>query len=102
MDVGLSSFPKRGLHRVNGKKAFRVRGTLAPFDMHLFCGLSLTDSSDVHHLATLALDISANNKNREFVLSVALSDSIHGTFAVHLPEEHEPQHVAFTVPVLMD
>lgn len=84
------------------KKAFRVRGALEPFDVHLFCGLSLTDSSDVHHLATLTLDISANNKNREFVLSVALSDSIHGTFAVHLPEAREPQNVAFTVPVLMD
>ena len=84
------------------RKAFRVRGALEPFDVHLFCGLSLTDSSDVHHLATLALDISANNKNREFVLSVALSDSVHGTFAVHLPEEREPQNVAFTVPVLMD
>ena len=94
--------PKAWAPPCQRKKAFRVRGTLAPFDMHLFCGLSLTDSSDVHHLATLALDISANNKNREFVLSVALSDSIHGTFAVHLPEEREPQNVAFTVPVLMD
>lgn len=84
------------------KKAFRVSGTRAPFEIHLFCGLSLTDSSDVHHLATLEIDMAANKKNREFVLSVALADSVHGTFAVHLPEEREPQNVAFTVPVLMD
>ncbi len=94
--------PKEWTPPYQRKKAFRVKGTLAPFDMHLFCGLSLADSSDMHHLATLEVDAGANNKNGEFVLSVALSDSAHGTFEVHLPEAREPRTVEFTVPVLMD
>ncbi len=89
------------------KKVFRVRGTLEKFDIHLFCGLSLTDNSDVHHLATLEIGVPENSNfssrnPREFILSITLDDSTHGTFAAHLPSEPEPKSIEFTLPVLMD
>lgn len=98
---------KRWTPPYHRKKAFRVTGTLEKFDVHLFCGLSLTDNSDVHHLATLEIDSAADNNfssrnPMEFILSVALDNSTHGTFAIHLPNPHEPKSVEFTVPVLMD
>ena len=99
--------PKTWIPPCQGKKAFRVTGTLEKFDLNLFCGLSLTDHSDVHYLATLEIDpaedgnLSSLNPP-EFILSVALDDSIHGTFAVHLSNPHETKSVEFTVPVLMD
>ena len=99
--------PKTWTPPYQRKKAFRVTGTLEKFDLNLFCGLSLTDHSDVHYLATLEIDPaedsnSASLNSPEFILSVALDDSTHGTFAVHLPNPHKTKSVEFTVPVLMD
>ena len=89
------------------KKAFRVTGTLEKFDLHLFCGLSLTDCSDVHYLATLEIDPTENSNfsfhnSREFILSVTLNNSTHGTFAAHPPDDQKPISVEFIVPVLAD
>ena len=89
------------------KKAFRVTGSLEKFDVQLFCGLSLTDNSDLHYLTTLEITPPENkkytlNSPMEFVLSVTLNDATHGTFALHLPNSREPKSVDFTVPVLMD
>ncbi len=89
------------------KKAFRVTGDIKEFDVHLFCGLSMTENSDVHHLATLELIPQENkrytlNSPMEFILSVTLNDATHGTFALHLPNQPEPSSVEFIVPVLMD
>ena len=98
--------PKAWTPPCQQKKAFRVTGTLEKFDLNLFCGLSLTDHSDVHYLATLEIDPADSNfaslNSPEFILSVALDDSTHGTFVVHLPNSHKTKSVEFTVPVLMD
>ena len=89
------------------KKAFRVTGDVKAFDVHLFCGLSMTENSDVLHLATLEIVPQENkkytlNSPMEFILSATLNDATHGTFALNLPNPQEPQSVEFTVPVLMD
>ena len=89
------------------KKAFRVTGDVKAFDVHLFCGLSMTENSDVLHLATLEIVPQENkkytlNSPMEFILSATLNDATHGTFALHLPNLQETRSVEFTVPVLMD
>ena len=89
------------------KKAFRVTGDVTEFDVHLYCGLSITENSDVLHLATLKIVPQENkkytlNSPMEFILSVTLNDAAHGTFALHLPNRQETLSVEFTVPVLMD
>ena len=89
------------------KKAFRVTGDVKEFDVHLYCGLSVTANSDVHHLATLKIVPPENkkytlNSPMEFILSVTLDDAMHGAFALHLPNPQETRSVEFTVPVLMD
>lgn len=89
------------------KKAFRVTGDVKEFNVHLYCGLSMTTNSDVHHLATLKIVPRENkkytlNSPMEFILSVTLNDATHGTFALHLPNSQGAQSVGFTIPVLMD
>ena len=89
------------------KKAFRVTGDVKEFDVHLYCGLSMTENSDVLHLATLEIIPQENkkytlNSPMEFILSVTLNDATHGTFALHLPNPQETRSVEFTVPFLMD
>ena len=89
------------------KRAFRVTGDVKEFDVHLFCGLSMTENSDVLHLATLEIVPQENkkytlNSPMEFILSVTLNDATHGTFVLHLPNPQETKSVEFTVPVLMD
>ena len=89
------------------KKAFRVTGKLDKIYIPLFCGPSLSDNSDVHHLATIEIDyLEYNNLSsrnlREFTLSVTLNNATHGTFSVHFPSPREPISVKFEVPVLMD
>ncbi len=89
------------------KRAFRVTGDVKEFDVHLYCGLSVTANSDVHHLATLEIVPQEDkkytlNSPMEFILSVTLNDATHGTFALHLPNPQEPRSVEFIVPVLMD
>ena len=103
----LELVPKTWEPPYHRKKAFRITGVLEKFDVHLFCGLSLTENSDVHRLATLEIDFSddSNFSSRnpaEFILSVTLDDFTHGRFAAHFPHTHEPSSVEFTVPVLMD
>ena len=88
------------------KKAFRVTGDVTEFDVHLYCGLSMTENSAVLHLATLKIVPQKNkkytlNSPMEFILSVTLNDATHGTFALHLPNPQETRSVEFTVPVLM-
>ena len=99
--------PKTWTPPYHCKKAFRVTGSLEKFDVQLFCGLSLTDNSDVYYLATLEIVPPENkrytlNSPMEFILSVTLNDATHGTFALHLPNTAEPRSVDFSVPVLMD
>ena len=102
--------PKTWTPPYHRKKAFRITESLEKlekFDVQLFCGLSLTDNSDVHHVATLAIDYPENNNfssrnPMEFILSVTLNDATHGTFALHLPDTEERKSVDFSVPVLMD
>ena len=99
--------PKTWTPPYHRKKAFRVTGALEEFDIHLYCGLSLSGNSDVHHLATLKIDCpeDSNFSSRnpmEFILSITLNDSSHGTFAVHFSNPDEQKSVEFTVPVLMD
>ena len=99
--------PKTWTPPYHRKKAFRVTGLLEKFDVQLFCGLSLTDNSDVHYLTTLEIIPPENrrytlNSPMEFVLSVTLNDATHGTFALHLPKSQESKSVDFSVPVLMD
>ncbi len=99
--------PKTWTPPYHRKKAFRVTGSPEKFDVQLFCGLSLTDNSDVHYLTMLEITPPENrkytlNSPMEFVLSVTLSDATHGTFALHLPNTEEPRSVDFSVPVLMD
>ena len=89
------------------KKAFRVTGDVKEFDVHLFCGLSMTENSEVLHLATLEIVPQKDkkytlNSPMEFILSVSLNDTTHGTFALHLSNPQETRSVEFTVPVLMD
>ena len=89
------------------KKAFRVTGDITEFDVHLYCGLSMAENSDVLHLATLKIVPQMNrkytlNSPMEFILSVTLNDATHGTFALHLPNPQETRSVEFIVPVLMD
>ena len=84
------------------KKAFRISGALKAFDIHLFCGLSLTDNSDVHYLSTLEIHPPEGSSTLDFILSVDLSDPTYGTFALNLPDQHAPESVEFNVPVLMD
>ena len=107
----LELVPKTWRPPYHRKKVFRVSGLLEKFDVQLFCGLSLTDNSDVHYLATLEIvppkDQTKNqrhtsNRSMEFILSITLNDDMHGTFAVHFPNPQEPKSVEFTVPVLMD
>ena len=99
--------PKTWTPPYHRKKAFRVTGSLEKFDVQLFCSLSLTDNSDVHHVATLDIAPPENkkytlNSPMEFILSVTLNDTTHGTFAVHFPNPQEPRSVEFAVPTLMD
>lgn len=83
------------------KKVFRVSNNAEKFDVHLLCGLSVTEKSDVHHIATLEIDMIDRN-TKDFVLSVSLHSFSHGTFAVHVPNSQEQSSVNFSVPVLMD
>ena len=99
--------PKTCTPPYHRKKAFRVTGSFEKFDVQLFCGLSLTDNSDVHYLTTLEIVPPENqrytlNSPIEFILSVTLNDNTRGTFAVHFPHPQEPKSAKFTVPVLMD
>ena len=99
--------PKTWTPPYHRKKVFRVTGSLEKFDVQLFCGLSLTDNSDVHYVATLEIIPPENkkytlNSPMEFILSVTLNDATHGTFAVHFPHPPEPRSVEFAVPTLMD
>ncbi|MDE0086339.1 MAG: hypothetical protein OXU23_11535, partial [Candidatus Poribacteria bacterium] len=91
----------------NRKKAFRVTGDVKEFNVHLYCGLSMTPNSDVHHLATLEVVPPETkkytlNSPMEFILFVTLNDAAHGTFTLHPPNPQRTQSVEFTVPVLMD
>ena len=99
--------PKTWTPPYNRKKAFRVTGTLNKIYIPLFCGMSLTDNSDVHHLATIEIDDSKDDpftsrNSDEFILSVTLNDVTDGTFTVIFPSPREPISIDFTVPVLMD
>lgn len=97
--------PKTWTPPYQRKKAFRVTGILNKIYIPLFCGMSLSDNSDVHHLATIEIDYSEDFPSRnssEFILSVTLNDARHGTFTVHFPTPREPISVKFEVPVLMD
>ncbi len=97
--------PKTWTPPYHRKKVFRVTGTLNKIYIPLFCGMSLSDNSDVHHLATIEINYSEDFPSRnsdEFILSVSLNDLTHGTFIVHFPSPREPISVEFKVPVLMD
>lgn len=99
--------PKTWTPPYHRKKAFRITGEFEKFDIHLYCGMSLSNNSDVHYLTTLEIDSpkDGNYSSRnpmEFILSVTLNDSSHGTFAVHFPYPDEQKSTEFTVPVLMD
>ncbi|MDE0483506.1 MAG: hypothetical protein OXI67_13075 [Candidatus Poribacteria bacterium] len=99
--------PKTWVPPYHQKKAFRFTGAPEKFDVHLYCGLSTTEYSDVHYLATLEVEPSTDrkytlNSPMEFILSVTLDDTTNGTFAVILPDQQEQKLVEFTVPVLMD
>lgn len=99
--------PKTWTPPYNMKKAFRVTGKLDKIHIPLFCGMSFTEDSEVHHLATIEIDYSRDDpftsrKSDEFVLSVTLNDVTHGTFTVIFQSPREPISIDFTVPVLMD
>ena len=94
--------PKSWIPPYHCKKAFRITGALEKFAIHLYCGLSLSDNSDVHHLATLEIGNFPSRNPMECILSVTLNNFSHGTFAVHFPNPDEQKSVDFTVPVLMD
>ena len=106
-DQWVELIPKGWTPPYHRKKAFRVTGTFKKFNIHLLCGLSLTDNSDTHHLATLEID-GLENSNfssrnpQEFIFSVTLEGPTCGTFAVHLPGQSEVKTTEFTVPILMD
>lgn len=93
--------PKTWIPPYTWKKAFSVSKNEEKFDVCLICGLSVTERSDVHNIATLEIDIT-NRNSKDFVLSVSLHSTSHGTFAVHLPNSQEQISVDFTMPVLMD
>ena len=99
--------PKTQTPPYHRKKAFRFIGLLEKFDISLFCGLSLTDNSDVHRLTALEIDYPDDNdvssrKPPEFILSITLNDSFHGIFAVQYPNSSETRSVEFKIPVLME
>lgn len=97
--------PKTWTPPYHRKKAFRVTGTLNKIYIPLFCGMSLSDNSNVHHLATIEIDYSEDFPSRnssEFILSVTLNDTTHGVFTIHFPSPREPISVEFKVPALMD
>lgn len=97
--------PKTWTPPYNSKKAFRVTGTLNKIYIPLFCGMSLSDYSDVHHLTTIKIDYSEDFPSRnsdEFILSITLNDTTHGTFTVHFPSSRESISVEFKAPVLME
>ena len=97
--------PKTWTPPYHRKKAFRATGTLNKIYIPLFCGMSLSDNSDVHHLATIEIDYSEDfpsHNSDEIILSVTLNDATHGTFTVHFPSPREPISVEFKVPVLME
>ena len=99
--------PKTQTPPYHRKKAFRFTGLLEKFDISLFCGLSLTDNSDVHRLIALEIDYPDDNdvssrKPPEFILSITLNDSFHGIFAVQYPNSSETKSVEFKIPVLME
>ena len=99
--------PKTWTPSYSRKRAFRLTGTLNKIHIPLFCGMSLTDNSDVHHLATIEIDYSKDDpitthKSDEIILSITLNDVTHGTFAVNFPSPRESISVDFAVPVLMD
>lgn len=97
--------PKTWTPPYHRKKALRVTGTLDKIYIPLFCGMSLADNSDVHHLATIEIDYSEDFPSRnsdELILSVTLNDATHGTFTAHFTSPRKPIFVEFKVPVLMD
>ena len=99
--------PKGWTPPYHRKKVFRVTGTFEKFNIHLFCGLSLTDNSDAHHLATLEINAPENSNfsshnPQELIFSITLEGPTCGTFAVHLSGQSEVKTTEFTVPVLMD
>ena len=99
--------PKTQTPPYHRKKAFHFTGLLEKFDISLFCGLSLTDNSDVHRLTALEIDYPDDNdvssrKPPEFILSITLNDSFHGIFAVQYPNSSETRSVEFKIPVLME
>lgn len=99
--------PKTWTPPYNSKRAFRVTGLLDKIHIPFFCGMSLADSSDVHHLTTIEIDYSnddpfATRNTDELILSATLNDDTHGTFTVIFPRPREPISIDFTVPVLMD
>lgn len=93
--------PKTWTPPYTRKKAFRVSNNEEKFDVYLICGLSVTERSDVHNIATLEIDLTDQNV-KDFVLSVSLHSSANGTFAVHLPNSQEQSSMDFSIPVLMD
>lgn len=93
--------PKTWTPPYTRKKAFRVSNNEDKFDVVLLCGLSVTERSNVHHIAILEIDL-IDQISKDFVLSVSLHSSSHGTFSVHFPNSLETRSVDFTVPVLMD
>lgn len=97
--------PKTWTPPYHRKKVFRVAGILNKIYVPLFCGMSLSDNSDLHHLTTIEIDYSQDFPSRnsdEFILSVTLNNATHGTFTVHFPNSRKPISVEFKVPVLMD
>ena len=101
-DQWVELIPKAYPPPCHRKKAFRISGILKSFDIHLFCGLSLTDNSDIHYLSTLEIHPPEGSRTLDFILSVDLPDPTHGTFTLNLPDQHVPESVEFNVPVLMD
>ena len=99
--------PKTWVPPYHRKKAFRFTGSPKKFDVHLYCGLSMTENSDVHRLVTLEIDPLSNRvytsrSPYEFMLCVTLNDDIHGTFTAILPNQKEKRSIEFTIPILMD
>ncbi len=99
--------PKTWVPPYHRKKAFRFTGSPEKLDVHLYCGLSMTENSDVHRLVTLEIDplsdrVYTSRSPFEFILSVTLSDDMHGTFTAILPNQKEKRSIEFTIPILMD
>ena len=93
--------PKTWTPPYTRKKAFRVSNNKDKFDVDFICGLSVTERSNVHHIAKLEIDL-IDQISRDFVLSVSLHSFSQGTFSVHFPNSLETSSIDFTVPVLMD